>query len=1131
MSLFDLGKTPLHSGKMLIEASAGTGKTYSLTHMILRLLAEENLTIDQILVVTYTEAATAELKHRTHRAIARLLEQLESPSKPTDPLARELWKCPGRTEPGGPVDRLRRALGNFDRASIFTIHGFCARMLVEYAFESNSLFDSEVLPNDEDLLREIANDYWRMNLYGLTSTEEIQAQIAGLQSPWHLHNELSGCIDMWQIYKGDDFKRQAGKVIDRFVECAQKQRDALCEAIETKGNFDGRKINTNPQFNPVTLLQACDEPDSFGAQMDFLHQHVSALEKILPYRIEAAAKNFIPRKDDHKLFKAAADAYDLIKSNPKFPYSPRLRRFVAWAEERLRVVKLQRNVITFQDMLTRMRDAVNSSTPLLTALTSRYKAALIDEFQDTDGIQLAIFQKIFSSPKHRLYCVGDPKQSIYEFRGADIDTFLQASRGKDFKKYSLFINYRSDEAIVRAVNYLFTKSPDLPFGEEISFLEAAAAAQQPAKLSGDLNPFCFCNVGSDPNDLDVANAVVAQARRIVDSFETFTYSSVAVLVNSHVEARAISTALSAARIPSVRRVDQSVFSTHAAIALKIALAGILDASSVPNIKAALATPLFGVEADELRRLDEDDDALNAWFETFHELRSRWHQSGFTSCFQLLITQHGIRHRLLSEPNGEEPLSLFLHLGELMHEHERNVHCSPLGLLQWLSENIAGTNGPPGDADKIRRSTDADAVVISTIHSSKGLQYDAVVVPFAWKATDGNHENMRKLYVALTRAKHHCTVFVANVASPSKTRDSCALARLLGGQIQELVATAHGVAEDSSGTITFEDNTLQRDEKPLPADATSEKLQPRRPLPQIPYPLLTNSYSAMTGDAIHRATSEAIEDPNADCADEEATPLGGGSPSQPTQDPLPLGARTGTALHAMMERLDFAKPQNLKTLIEEELSREGLLQKETADRLMELFPGWLSTPLNADGSLRLNQITNGQRINELEFCFPLQRVHPKSLAEAVAPEQDPELCDALGAMQLHAPHGYMKGFIDLVFSHEQKFYIIDWKSNYLADDPQGYGADQIRASMLESLYFLQYLIYSVALDTYLKDRLPDYSYDAHFGGVYYVYLRGFGTAAGHSVYFRKPAAETIHNLKKCLTREPCEPSVPMGGVSQ
>ena len=1134
MQEFDLINNELETGKALIEASAGTGKTYSLTGIILRLIIEKKVPIEEILVVTYTEAATAELKTRIRSAITSVLKDLCCERKPLDTVSLKYWEMHPTQRTQAVVGILKNALVSLDKSSISTIHAFCASVLKENAFESGSLFGEEVITDESAIIEEVVSDFWRKYYYHNRESSYFEyIGSMGLKSLSDVRNKYTvwaktkppadALIGATGDFDPEDRFSRLNDLATAFKQAVATECGDLF-TIVMENHLSGSKYRQTRKQELLELFEKIkDSPDPLFVLLRFKDPR-DGYKYITQENISAASCSRTGIALEMTAFRIGSELHALdMDSSEQF-----VGFLCASIHKEIIRRKEQRNVVSFDDMLTKTRSALDNSDLLVASLRERYQAALIDEFQDTDNVQLAIFQAIFDTPDHRLYCVGDPKQSIYRFRGADLDTYLQAS-GQDsgFRKFSLSTNYRSDKGVVEAVNCLFKYDveEENPFANEgIPF--------HPARVPEDKNilvespVFVFRKVSDPPSNMGIAGAVVRETLSLVAKTAGVTrkqasgFNSVAVLVNNHQQANAITEAYVANGIPFIRKLDKSVYTSDAAILLRIAFTGILECNRIDSLKGALATPLFGRSKAQIEELDRDDAPLDREMDTLHNLRKLWQEEGFMPAFQAILVSEGVRQRLMSMPRGEEALSNYLHLAELLHEHERKNHATPEALLQFMENRFNEEKQAGTDASKIRRSTDADAVMIATVHASKGLEYDAVIVPFAWsvRSDDDAAENTRKLYVAATRARHFCTLFITQNNTTAKT----ALGRILGmvDKGDDLWALAEAFAAQWSTWLAAERKAPSCETVFSPQKEVSRLKFTQHP-GGIDRGRVTTSFSALSALSHSRLFAEELVDEKATGQhDHENDDMGKPIIQIAADSFLPASAKTGRVLHGIMEKIDFQSAENHRGEIHRNLEKEGYDPDTYATVVSDHVEKWIQGSLDRNGSIRLSGIPVTRRLNEMEFNFPLEAVLPDSIAHAIKPENWPELEEKVA--DIKSLSGYLKGFIDMVFEHEGRFHIVDWKSNHLE---KGYSPSSIRESMLGSLYPLQYLIYTVALDAYLRDRLRDYDYEQHFGGVFYVYLRGFGEEPGQSVFFSKPMPETIDNLRSCLVRHPVKEMTP------
>ena len=854
-------RLPLH-GSHLIEASAGTGKTYTITTLYLRLLLGEDgrdpLPVDRVLVVTFTRAATAELRdklrERVHRAVAafdRLVHGHAEPGCGDGTIDR--WAChrQGRGhDPAEDRDSLKRALRDFDQAAVFTIHGFAQRMLADHAFESGVAFDSEFIADEAALLREVVEDYWALWTYD-APTAFVRHLVAAKVDVDHLvslagrgahvprlrilpeasegavgHEGLHGRVEpslrAWRPAHG----RAAALWWAHRAEIP-----ALLEAAQ-----EGMNKNKYRGFFESDWVHGLDRAMDEGATPP-LEQRFGLWEKLSAAALaEGSKKAFEPPR--HPFFDACQELAEAEQALGELLAEERAhleRGLIPYVREETRRRKQRWNKQSFGDLLLRLDEAMaagdKAADALARGIRDQYPVALIDEFQDTDPVQYAIFTHVYgagegeaSPSKTALFLIGDPKQAIYGFRGADIFAYLEAKeRTPRDRRWTLAENWRSDPAMVAAVNTVF-EQPASPFA--LPGLDFDAVDPQPEaeeRLAGaDASERAALRLllprredyGRKPTERlrkgdewpAVRDAVAADIVRLLESglrlqdeggARRVRPSDVAILVRKNKEALELQSALRRLGVPSTLQGDASVLDSPDAADVARLLAALAEPGDPAAIRAALCTVILGQSAHDLDGLGSDEARWDAESERMRAWHDTWRNQGFVQAFRRVLADAGTAEHLLTREDGERRLTNLLHLGELLHDAATQLHLGPRGLEQWLQrvrEDERARGELVGEAAQLRLESDAEAVRLVTVHKAKGLEYGIVYCPTLWgpatlwggdkqwprchdaqgallldlgspeleaHRAKAQHEllaeDLRLLYVALTRARHQCTV--------------------------------------------------------------------------------------------------------------------------------------------------------------------------------------------------------------------------------------------------------------------------------------------------------------------------------------------------------------------------------------
>ncbi len=1176
----DPARVPLASHN-LIEASAGTGKTFTIAALYLRLVVESGRTVNSILVLTYTVAATQELRARIRTWLVQTRDVLDGVRSGDSMTQAVLQRCPD-------IDQTRRrlddAIRGFDQAAIFTIHGFCQRVLGDQAFASGVEFDTGLIMDETDLMQQVVDDFWRRRFYGPTD----------LVMPWLVTRAVSPDNML------ADIRPLLGKpylaviappavpapesVLDAYLAARERARSLWAEE-ETQIR---RLLQDNPalnkvRFRPRTVESGLAAVDAWLRTGQRNSPPPDAMGKFDTASMEQGTNKGQP-VPSHPFFQSVDEllsTYSDWQQTLESLYRHLLLSLRDWTTHTLAERKRALRVQSFDDLLIRLQSALRESIDgaLAESVRRRYSAALIDEFQDTDPVQYDIFRRIYGGAAEPVFLVGDPKQAIYGFRGADVFAYLQA-RQDAVNRYALDANWRSCAPLVAAVNRLFSRVGNAFVVPEIAFSPVRAASKDAPQLCVDGEPAAALEIwylGLNDKGKPSANAAV-QSRAIAATADEIarlldlsrsgrarlgdtplTAGDIAVLVRSNLQARDMQRTLAERRIVSVQLGRDSVFHSSQALELERVLAAVLEPSRGDLVAAALGTVMLGYDATEMHALQQSETGWDAICDRFHELHQIWREHGFMRMFRTLLTGFRVRINLLGHLGGERRLTNFLHLAELLQARALSGRLGPERLLTWLAERRCA-DIPGGDEAELRLDSDAELVRIITVHKSKGLEYPVTFCPFLWTGLrdtrkdlalryhDGGvrgrdtadlrrpaqadaqlaaqnealAENMRLCYVALTRAKSKCYVLAARgpkyATSPmawllhrQRTEEGVgALAdRLQGLDDKALLAELESLT--GGGDISVE--TLEPGDPDRAgsdrAPTYAQTLSARQPPGPIESAWRLMSFSSLLGGM-------SPDTPEHDQAESASTTL---SAEGPIQRRFPRGAAAGTCLHSVFEDWDFHQcdPGARDRVVEKTLQRHGF-----DPGLTQGVSAWLQrvvdSPLDTHVGMRLRDLASGQRISELEFHYP---VAAESLAGVA------RLLQRQGAGAYRVAHGgtrlsgFMKGFIDLVFQFQGRFYLADYKSNWLGASVGDYGPEALKREIDEAGYRLQYLIYSVALCRYLRLRIPSFSHEQHFGGAYYLFLRGMGREGpvGHGVFFERPSAKIVHELDAYLGGRP------------
>ena len=1133
------GSLPM--GRLVVEASAGTGKTYSLSALVVRHVAERGIPASSLLVVTFTRAAAAELRDRTRAALVQAADAIAAVQAPPDqPWMTVLF------EPADQRDErerhLRDAIATFDDATVTTIHGFCQQALRQLGLRAGTGLDAELGDSTAQLIDEVCRD--------LVVTELIDLPTA-LQ--WPSRDEVGPkkvLADLQQAVKA--LLGNPGAV-----------------AVPQPGTGKPKKNDT---------------PGRLERWVELVHA--------------AAAEVGVRRR--------------------------------------------ARQELGYDDLITGLRDAV-LNPEVAASLNDRYELVLVDEFQDTDPVQWQIFETAFT---RNLVTVGDPKQAIYRFRGADVQAYLAATEGAP--TVHLAKNFRSDADLVRATNALID---DVHLGDQRIVGAAVAAASDKV---GVLHPGAALEIRTVPNHemfknskgfsaplgrrtvvADLVHQVVelltvhrigegAEARRVRPG-------DIAVLVPSHSGATQVVRALDQARVPSVRTRTGSVLDTPAATQWALLLAAMERPAHAPTVRAAgLSAFLHSSAAD----LDPLQDGADVRIADLQRQCAEWadllSSKPFLAWYDRVRADSSLVVTLLAAQGGERHLTDIDHIAELLATELSGNGTTAATALRTLERlRSEAEQGGELEAQMRRIDSDAQAVQITTLHGSKGLEYPVVLLPLSWQTTnargttiyndhhtgvrmvdiatgqgwDGPDEHswekgrkhyaaegdrgdrLRLLYVGLTRAEHRTIMWWAPALEATKSAVNLVLwdRDADGNPLHTEPALWLGPKGGFKNSMADVPNPADADVPGL-LDALSQRaggaighsvvpLEPPRVrwIPDtddedVPELMVADHQGRVVADRSWRRWSftsitktrdhvwvpnpviaggldEPLDDPDNTANTDDATATSGPSVGMPLADVL-AGAAFGTLVHSVLERIDPASPELDDALLAEvrqQLQRDRL--DVDASVLVDGLSAALRTTLGplADG-LRLVDIPASDRLAELEFDMPLGAVQPRVTAAQVGevllatlPADDPQrpyaqqLADGRFEVDLG---GFLQGSIDAVLRVPDaqcghRYIVVDYKTNRLhqrgaADPMAAYHPSLLPEAMAHSDYPLQSILYSVALHRYLRWRLPGYQPEQHLGGIAYLFVRGMvgaGTplvdGAPHGVFAWRPPAATVVALDQLL----------------
>ena len=1240
-------------GSQLIEASAGTGKTWTIAALYVRLVLGHGgvgqgqgqslgrpMLPGEILVMTFTKAATRELSDRIRR---RLVESAawfrgEATDTTDDFLTKLLEGYPAGPTRQEAAWRLAMAAEAMDDAAVHTIDAWCQRMLREHAFDSGCLFDEELQASEAALLAEAVRDYWRQQVYPLDA-----AALGVVLAQW---KDLNTLMQDVKALLGKPLPLDAGQ--GTLADCigrADRRRDEALAAL---------KIGWSARADEMlSWLQSVWKDKKHPARKGLPSEANATrwIQALKDWATDAAAAEPDVKKGAERLTHTAvlaafdpgttvaipscfADFEVLMLSLKSLPgRGPALRlHAAARVAERLQQMKRQAGTYGFADMLDRLDAALDESVNgakaqrLRQRILDQYPVALIDEFQDTSPVQLRIFDRLYriadNDPARALLLIGDPKQAIYGFRGADIYSYLGARQATQGRHHVLGTNHRSTRALVAAVNFMFKTAEDRPGEGAFMFRGGVESdADSGGRSDGERDgksalPFVAVKAkgraeqlvtaaGEAPSitavvDTELRNAADSRelfaalcAERIVtllndnlagfaeqgQPFKRLRPADMAVLVRSGTEAEAVRHALRRRGLASVYLSDKdTVFQTAEAPDLLRLLQAVAAPRDVRLARAALATALLGLTLEELVALASDDERFDRQCEVLQQLNLAWKNQGVLAMTRRALHAFDLPVRYLALPlalntgAGERRLTNVLHLAELLQAASAQVD-GEQALIRWLTQQIEGGDAglAGGDELVLRLESDADLVKVVTVHKSKGLEYPLVFLPFlahfrevdsdknavlllpgfggppelvllpnrdqvAVAEKERQREHLRLLYVALTRARHALWLGLSGLqVGPGKvyTWHRSAIGYLLSGPVQQppeqRVQDVEAIGKGCTHVVVQQVPAAQGQPFPDLTPVRARETPPPLAIPAVYEARFDrnwaiSSYSALVRDAAWGPSGSGQVPARAMLEDEpdEIDKADGRSIAtvRPADQPwhrFPRGAFAGNFLHDLLEWLageGFAldASPSLQQALVRRCERQGWGHR--SDDVLAWLRPVCTTTLPALGAplAALATVTP-----EMEFWFPSDGMQASRIDSLCRQHWLPGR--ARPVLPERSLKGMLMGFADLVFEHQGRYWVLDYKSNALGSRDADYTGEAMEAAMLEHRYDVQAALYLLALHRLLRARLgAAYVPAQHLGGAIYYFLRGVRSATGGCCHVAPPLA-LLEALDEMLSPSP------------
>lgn len=1162
----------------LIEASAGTGKTFTITALYLRLVLGHGctpLSPENILVVTFTKAATEELRGRIRSRLRQALDAIQKQDESLDPFVFSLLKD---LDEVSTLERLKDAIQIMDLAAIYTIHGFAQKVLSQYSVESHVDDDFELVLDQQEMELTAVNDVWRKLVYPL-SDAELEVVINAWGSPNKLLKDVSGLVRRDVAFQDTD--TQSVQDIDVAYETYRATFNDFCQHWQAQGEAFFSAINDNANASKSFtnhLSSRKQHLDNFTSGVQ-----VKDIEKYIGYFTESGMQKSVTKNGepiDHALVSSFTKMHSALIEWQEQKQQAKLYwkiRFVKAIQNRLEELKEAQSVLSADDLLKQVLRSLNSNESLPTLLRQQFPVAMVDEFQDTDSTQYQVFSKLYAtnSDETGFFMIGDPKQAIYKFRGADIFTYIQAKSEVE-REFSLQDNYRSAPNLVAAVNALF-KCHDRPFiyDDSIPFFTVGAASKSKLLQSKDIdNSACIfqtlnidSSAGIEDSRGQVAQGVAEQVSVLLSSglteqtqvfdkdlndYRPVTSQDVAILVRSAHQARLVKQALDERGVASVFKGQESLYGSDEALAIYELLYS-LHSLNEQSYRNALANPLWMLSLDQLAAHLQQEASWEEELELMYQCQSIWQKQGIMPMLMHWLHSRALPHAWFALSDGERRITNYLHMAELLQEQAAKLQ-GMQGLLTWFEHKLQNLH--QSEEAQLRLESDDNLVSIVTVHSSKGLEYPIVFLPYAWSMSkqvdviyfdeasqsltcdlqDAHKdarlkeqlaEEVRLFYVGVTRASSQLYVTVPTQCDNKKINSTLLaspLFHVLCGSNEnkaetapaDQLATTLNQLEGAAGEFVFRQQALSSQMTHFNAPSPKSNWQAPQFDGKIKQPWYMSSFSSLVS-GLHVPHHQRF---NFDEIDDELE-----VPEKPPENELlnpftfPKGAHAGNFLHNLFEDIDFTQPMvEQSSILQELLVRYGFEEK-WLETVLEWSQNVLHAPLqnaSLNKSICLSDLQPKQKSVEMEFYFPVNGLSCSKFNELLLQSPVLNTVEQLQALDFDYLKGMLKGFIDLTFEWYGRYYVLDYKSNYLGDELADYNQQAMEQAMAEHRYDVQLVLYTLALHRLLKLTLSHYNYDEHMGGGFYLFLRGMSNNSEYGQFYHKPSRQLIEALDALIS---------------
>ncbi|AXN02052.1 Exodeoxyribonuclease V beta chain [Candidatus Purcelliella pentastirinorum] len=1140
-------------GKILIESSAGTGKTFTIIIIYIRLILGINtkylykkpLSVKKILILTYTNYGSLEIKKKIYENINILLRSCIEKKCSNNILLKIFKKIKDfKTS----IKILLKAKKQINNASIFTIHVFCKKILETYALELNIPFKYKLLKNKSILYEQSVINFWRKYFYKL-EFNIVKYIVYKIKTP----KNLLKIISPWLNGKLPNFEnipiKKESILLKKFKEIIE-----IIKKIKKKWNKNKNKIisiilslKVNKKiYNKKNLLIWFNKITNWVYDKNT----IEFIPKILKYfRISIINKN--KKITDIKKYKIFYFIEELFNKKSSLYYHI-ISFAIIKTREIIKKEKVNKNLISFDDLINVINTSIKNKNfkKISKKINKKYPVTIIDEFQDTDYNQYKIFDNIYNKKKKfTLLLVGDPKQAIYDFRNADIFSYIKIT-SKISKKFNLITNWRSSPRIVKSINKIFSIK-DKPFVlDKIPFTKSKYN-----KINSNLS--FILNKKKQPaikiwyienNELNYSNNKLSIAQKcayeicswlkyskknksyIVNKIKMskpLCPSDITILVKNNKEAKIICKTFKKNNLQTFYLSNNNnIYSTNEAKEILLILKATINPENINILKNSLITNIINFNIFEISKIEKNKNLYYTFIKKFKSYYQIWKKFGIISLFNIILSDFNIIKNYNIIDNNEQKIINILHIGELLHKiyYETN---NKNNIINYLEKKINNTEKTKKN-EQIRYNNIHNKIKVMTIHKSKGLEFPIVWIPFITNYNKINRniyhnrnnfnkvlnlqknnkklieeeilsENIRKFYVALTRAIYNCNIVVilTNKKKETNINNQNELNYLINNKnelnFKKYLINFQKIFSKNEINISYFKNKKNINYNEINFIKEKEKIY------YLKHTLKNNSqinsFSSIKKEELKNKKlyiKKNIKKNNI------LTPHN-----------FPRGKYYGNFLHKLLENIDFNKPLNYNFINKKIKNIE--LNKNWTPIIIDWLKNILNKQLNKK-NICLSKIKKNKYKKELKFYIKIKKIITKNIFNKMMCYYD-NISLQSPKLKFNKLSGILTGSIDMIFNWQNKYYLIDYKSNWLGYSDKSYSYMKLKNTIIQYRYDLQYNIYALALHKYLKQKMKNYKFEKNFGGIFYLFIRGINNNNKHGIFFKKIKFNFVNEFNK------------------